>query len=253
MAVSARINAISIPSKEKSGEKVSVQVSVQRIGPYGVIACAVWVNGVLIDMTPDEYTLNPNVIGVFTGSFTMPNKDAVVTAQSFYYDYDLYGWAFDDEQTATVSLVAELRGTITAKLLWRDNKFYSIPASNVPLGSTVRAHATGRNDESTAQYMKLSWMITDPDKSLVEIYDAVWLPIPPGAEYACRGNLFTLSKKGAYHIDIFLIMNYNNPMDADFYSGDLCTVVEVAPPPVEPRPTEPQFRGLSVVYSKKET
>ena len=120
-------------------------------------------------------------------------------------------------------------GTITTKQLKYDSTERSIPASGVPIGTSGIVTVLGRNDMDTAQRMGIEWTVEDPDGLVVEHYGPVfeaWPYTSPGDEHKFDGGRFDIDKEGIWTIDIELLMDPDDPVVVDSYTGRLCTVEE---------------------------
>lgn len=133
------------------------------------------------------------------------------------------------------------RGTISKKELEYDGSRKSIPASDILVGVRGLVHIWGRNDTTSAQRMGISWAVYDPLGQVVEQYSAWedWPYTPEGKAHEFIGGRFQLSSEGEYSIGVSLFMNPKSPTIVDTYSGRLCMVSAVVPPPGPPGPPPP--------------
>ena len=99
----ADIVVVYAPDMASPGDTVPVSVNVQNIYTATIwIAVTAVVDGVDINFTPANELVDPGWIQLFSGSFTMPNKNVTLTIWSWYFD----GMDFihDDTEIKTVSL-----------------------------------------------------------------------------------------------------------------------------------------------------
>lgn len=105
-----------------------------------------------------------------------------------------------------------------------------LAAGSVPVGQRGIVTIRGRNDISVDQKMGISWVIKDPDGTVVEEYSR-WeaFATAPGDEQPFIGGRFDLDKEGTYTIKVDLLMNPDSPVIVDSYEGDLCTTTTEIP------------------------
>jgi len=148
-----------------------------------------------------------------------------------------------DCASGVLSEILPYEGTITGKEFRHNSSQDDIPAS-AEIGDKGIVYMWGRNDMPTNQKMGIEWEVYDPDGHQVQTWDQweTW-HTGPGLEQGFMGPTFPISKKGNYHIDVRLKMNYDNPEIVNEWSGVLCNA--------EPAPTEPEFRNFTIEsYSK---
>ncbi|GAI12316.1 unnamed protein product, partial [marine sediment metagenome] len=117
----------------------------------------------------------------------------------------------------------EFEGTITKKELRHNSAQDTIPAS-AEIGEEGIVFIWGRNDMTTNQKMGIEWSVHDPDGSLVQEWDQweTW-HTGPGLEQGFMGPTFPITKEGSYYLDVYLKMNYDNPVIVNEWHGVLCT------------------------------
>jgi len=113
MAVYADIISIDAPGSAVVGERVDIKVKIKN--KYSA-TIGIMVGGALdYGVTPWPQITFPspqsNVPALstytFNGYFTMPNKNTIIHAYSYYYSAAEYGWIFDDEMTWLIVATAE--------------------------------------------------------------------------------------------------------------------------------------------------
>lgn len=231
------------PASAAAGSKVDVTVKVKNIDTVydHLVACVAEYDSTrFIDLAVIIKSLQTHS---FTGSFTMPNKSAIIYAYS-YYPVGAE-WIFDDSAQKSVSLAIVYQGTISKKELEYNESRATIPASNIPQNKRGLVHIWGRNDMTTSQRMGIWWQIKDPDGVVRETYskwETFWTGAGSAQEFI--GGRFDLNRVGTYKIDVSLYMNPSDPQIVDSYSGTLCTVQAVVP--------SPEFSGFAISdYSKR--
>ncbi|GAH57205.1 unnamed protein product [marine sediment metagenome] len=251
MGVYTDITRITAPSSAAPGERVAVTVKVKNIDDYWdhvikLIVVFYDVYGEMDSFISEVVIIRSLETHSFSGSFTMPNRDTVIDAFTYYPIGK--EWIFDDRRSKNISLaevVEPYAGTISKKQLEYDESRASIPAYNVPQGERGLVHIWGRNNMSSNQKMGISWSITDPDGIVVEEYsywELFWTG--PGNTQEFIGDRFDMNKAGYWLILVHLMMNPADPVIVDSYNGYLCTVAAAVP--------EPEFAGFGVTeYTKR--
>ena len=98
------ITEITAPSSAMAGDTVDIVVRVKNLSTYSFyIAVTASYDGVTIPITPDYQSVNPGAIGVYNGSFTMPNKSITLDVWSFYWTGT--EWYQDDHSAVSISLL----------------------------------------------------------------------------------------------------------------------------------------------------
>jgi len=115
------------------------------------------------------------------------------------------------------------------------NKMFSI-ASSVPISTEGKVHIWGRNDTSISQNIGVHWIVKNPSGVIVQNYSD-WkmgtLGLGQSHEFISN-NSFDIDEEGSYTLDVELLMNSDNPVVVDSYSGVLCTVGPAGIPPEIP-------------------
>lgn len=224
------------PSSAKAGDIVAVEAQITNIHDYILVVYA----GGAVDGTTLDFgfplILEAGETGSSYASFTMPNRDVVVSVESWV------GEIIDDtaEKAIALEVVAPpVAGAITKKELDYQNIWQELPLYDIPVGTRIRVRNWGRNDTSINQKMGIYWFVADPEGYVAqEHYDWETFWTGPGLEQGFVGSGFDLSKVGKYSIWVELLMNPDDPQIVDRYIGDLCTVAAVVP--------ESEFRGFGV-------
>ena len=116
-------------------------------------------------------------------------------------------------------------GTITKKEIEYDGSTALIPAVGIPLHDKGIVRIYGRNDTSSNQKMGIAWTVKDPDGLVWQNYtnwELTWTG--PGNVQTFKGPSKEFTKAGQHTIDVVLLMNPDNPVEVDSYTGDMCDV-----------------------------
>jgi len=123
MALYADIITIEAPATANAGDEVSIKVNVKNLYT-SVISIAVTgvvlVGGVAwrtVTFPTASGNLNPGYVYQFSGHFTMPNENVVVSIMSFFYATD-GEWHSDDVMVAHISLTGALLAEIKDIWYW---------------------------------------------------------------------------------------------------------------------------------------
>lgn len=118
--------------------------------------------------------------------------------------------------------------------------------NSVILGQKGLVHIVGQNNTQQAERLGISWIVRDPDGLLCEQYSDWSFDNDPGNDHEFIGGRFEFFKEGAYTIDAELLMNKDNPVVVDSYSGNLCTVGAVEPEPEPEPPPDEEPTGIPI-------
>lgn len=242
--------AIVAPSSAQAGETVNVEARITNLYDFAIYLTATMgrVNGEVLRFGTIHKVVGAGETESWYDSFIMPDRDVVVSVESWYLGTDDV-WHSDDRAEKAIALAAipeVYAGTISRKELEYDETWAPIPVPNVPQGQRGIVHIWGRNDTPVAQRMGIYWFIADPEGYVVQEYGPYWELWPytgAGKEKGFYSGRFDLDKVGRYTMWLELLMNPENPEVVDQYIGDLCTVEAAVP--------EPAFSGFGITeYTK---
>jgi len=219
------------PSSAYAGETVEILVYIknQHSSTIGVKPRAI-VNGVIeVTFTVPYADIPPGYTYYFTGHFTMPDADASIRAESYYYGTDGQ-WHFEDYQTRTVTLVAAPEpgaASIVAKTLKYSGLSVSVPASDVPQGTNAQLSVRVRNDMSASQKLGIAMTAVNPYGTVVYTYEIMEIgeTSPGGIHNFEPWDSFILSVVGTYRIRINIYVEPDRVNPVDFYDNVLCITV----------------------------
>ena len=117
MAIVAEITEIiATPSPASPGQVVNVRAKAKNLGlapgGYNYIALTGVVDSAALPFTPDYQYADAQAVVEFDASFTMPAKKTRVTVYSWYWDFGINTWVFDDQKYIDIE-VAELAPAIS--------------------------------------------------------------------------------------------------------------------------------------------
>jgi len=221
--------SIVAPSSARAGEIVNVEARIRNLLDYAfnITATMGRVNGEVLRFGAIHKVVGAGETESWYDSFIMPDKDVVVSVESWFEWAD--GWYSDDrtEKTIALEVVAPpVAGKLTRMELEYDETWDPIPVSNIPQGQRGIIHVWGRNDMASNQKMGIYWLVADPEGYVAQEYGPYWEMFwtGPGNEQGFLSSRFNLDKVGRYTIRLELLMNPDNPEIVDQYIGDLCTV-----------------------------
>lgn len=131
-----------------------------------------------------------------------------------------------DTFTGTLcTVVGEFLGHISYKALEYDGEYYTLPTGELFPGKRGKLHIWARNDTDISQKFGVKWVITDPEGIVVEDYlDWEVGGTSPGDVHKFRGDDYEYSKTGDYLVEVELMMDEDEQVVVDSYSGVLCTI-----------------------------
>lgn len=123
------------------------------------------------------------------------------------------------------TVVGEFLGHISYKALEYDGEDLTIPTGQLFPGKRGKLHIWARNDTDISQKFGVKWVITDPEGIVVEDYlDWEVGGTSPGDVHKFRGDDYEYSKTGDYLVEVELMMDEDEQVVVDSYSGVLCTI-----------------------------
>lgn len=154
------------------------------------------------------------------------------------------GWVYIYDCSTRRLIECRLEGSIIDKVILHNTESLSIPAEML-LGEWGQIQIRGRNDDLAPQQMGTYWKVTFDNVIVEELTQWADELAPPGYILDSKGHLLPFSEEKTYKLVLELLMNKDCPEVVDFYSGDLCTVVEEVP-------TEAEFRDFAISeYTKQ--
>lgn len=222
---------VEYPSEAQAGQLVTIQVYIKNLysAPIYIAPAAIVNDTIPVVFSVTSCVAQPGVTYLFTGTFTMPSENAVITTWSAYWGVDEV-WHWEDSITVTVQLagvVGELDASIFSKKLkiGYSETEQPIPRSNVELGQSGLMYVEVRNDSLEDVKLYIAWTISGgPSNEIKETYgDWEVGTTDPGATHRFIGDRFTFDETGTYriHIQVY-IEGVDGPVD-DF-EGVIATV-----------------------------
>ena len=98
-----QITEITAPSSAMAGDTIDIVVRVKNLYSSAIyIAVTASYDGDTIPITPDYQSVDAGVIGVYNGSFTMPNNNVREYVWSYYWTGS--EWYLDDQAYVDIAL-----------------------------------------------------------------------------------------------------------------------------------------------------